>query len=74
MTKQQYEYLCQPEGPLLVGTVQEVTDKLIYQYGLFNNTRFLAQIISGDIAHEKIMHSIELFGKEVVPAVKEAIK
>jgi alkanesulfonate monooxygenase SsuD/methylene tetrahydromethanopterin reductase-like flavin-dependent oxidoreductase (luciferase family) len=74
MTKQQYEYLCKPEGPLLVGSMKEVTDKLIYQYGLFNNTRFLAQIISGDIAHEKIMHSIELFGKEVVPAVKAAIK
>jgi len=73
MTKQQYEYLCQPEGPLLVGSVQEVTDKLIYQYGLFNNTRFLAQIISGDIVHEKIMHSIELFGKEVVPAVKAVL-
>jgi probable LLM family oxidoreductase len=73
MNKQQFEYLCQPEGPLLVGSVKEVTDKLIYQYKLFNNTRFLAQIISGDIAHEKIMHSIELFGREVVPAVKAAI-
>ena len=73
MSKQQFEYLCKPEGPLLVGSVKEVTDKLIYQYGLFNNSRFLAQIISGDIAHEKIMHSIELFGKEVVPAVKQAL-
>jgi hypothetical protein len=50
-----------------------VAEKLIYQYKLFNNTRFLAQIISGDIAHEKIMHSIELFGKEVMPAVKKEI-
>lgn len=74
MTRHHFDALCEPGGPLLVGNVKEVTDKLIYQYQLFNNTRFLAQIISGDIAHEKIMHSIELFGKEVVPAVKEAIK
>lgn len=73
MNKQQFEYLCQPEGPLLVGSPKEVADKLIYQYGLFNNTRFLAQVIHGDIPQEKIMHSIELFGKEVVPAVKAAI-
>ncbi|MGN6353227.1 MAG: LLM class flavin-dependent oxidoreductase [Parafilimonas sp.] len=73
MNKQQFEYLCQPEGPLLVGSAKEVADKLIYQYKLFNNTRFLAQVIHGDIPQEKIMHSIELFGKEVVPAVKAAL-
>lgn len=73
MNKQQFEYLCQPEGPLLVGSVKEVADKLIYQYKLFNNTRFLAQVIHGDIPQEKIMRSIELFGKEVVPAVKAAM-
>ena len=58
---------------MLVGSVKEITEKLIYQYKIFNNTRFLAQIISGDIEHEKIMHSIALFGKEVVPAIKEGI-
>jgi probable LLM family oxidoreductase len=74
MSRQHFDALCEPGGPLLVGSAKEVIDKLIYQYKLFNNTRFLAQIISGDIAHEKIMHSIELFGKEVMPAVKEGIK
>ena len=74
MTRDHFDALCEPDGPLLVGGVKDVAEKLIYQYKLFNNTRFLAQIISGDIAHEKIMHSIELFGREVVPAVKAAIK
>jgi|SRR5205809_1322169 len=74
MTKKHFEHLCEPNGPLLVGDIKEVTEKLIYQHKLFNNTRFLAQIISGDIPHEKIMHSIELFGKEVVPAVNAGIK
>jgi probable LLM family oxidoreductase len=73
MTRAHFDDLCEPDGPLLVGSIEEVTEKLIYQYKLFNNTRFLAQIIAGDIAHEKIMHSIELFGKEVVPAVKGAL-
>jgi probable LLM family oxidoreductase len=73
MTRDHFEDLCEPDGPLLVGGVKEVTEKLIYQHKLFNNTRFLAQIISGDIAHEKIMHSIELFGKEVMPAVQASV-
>jgi probable LLM family oxidoreductase len=74
MTREHFDALCEPDGPLVVGNVKEVKEKLIYQHKLFNNTRFLAQIISGDIPHEKMMHSIELFGKEVVPAVREGIQ
>jgi probable LLM family oxidoreductase len=74
MTRDHFDALCEPDGPLVVGSVKDATEKLIYQYKLFNNTRFLAQIISGDIPHEKMMHSIELFGREVVPAVKEGIQ
>jgi probable LLM family oxidoreductase len=74
MTREHFDALCEPGGPLVVGSKKEVTEKLIYQHKLFNNTRFLAQIISGDIPHEKMMHSIELFGKEVMPAVKEGIQ
>jgi probable LLM family oxidoreductase len=74
MTREHFDALCEPDGPLVVGNVKEVTEKLIYQHKLFNNTRFLAQIISGDIPHEKMMHSIELFGREVMPDVKEGIQ
>jgi len=74
MTREHFDALCEPDGPLVVGSIKDATEKLIYQHKLFNNTRFLAQIISGDIPHEKMMHSIELFGKEVVPAVKEGIQ
>ncbi|MBV9961827.1 MAG: LLM class flavin-dependent oxidoreductase [Parafilimonas sp.] len=74
MTRDHFEALCEADGPLVVGSAKDVIEKLIYQHTLFNNTRFLAQIISGDIPHEKMMHSIELFGKEVVPAVKEGIR
>jgi probable LLM family oxidoreductase len=74
MTRDHFDALCEPDGPLVVGSIKEVTEKLIYQHKLFNNTRFLAQIISGDIPHEKMMHSIELFGKEVMPAVKKGIQ
>jgi len=73
LTRPQFEYLRLPNGPLLVGSPAEVADKLVYQYGLFKNTRFLAQIISGEIEHSKLLRSIELFATQVVPEVKRRI-
>jgi len=74
MTREQFEYMRSPAGSLLVGTAQEVADKIIAEYKLFKNTRFLAQTIAGDIPHEKLMRSIEIFGKEVAPIVRKAVK
>ncbi len=74
MSRAHFDDLCETDGPLLVGSANDVIEKLKYQFKLFNNTRFLAQIIFGDIAHEKILHTIELFGKAVAPAVKIVIE
>ena len=73
LSKAHFNDLCEPDGPLMVGSPKEIIDKILYQYKLFNNTRFLAQIIFGDISHERLLHSIQLFGNEVVPAVKAAL-
>jgi len=73
LTRPQFEYLRLPTGPLLVGSPQDVTEKLIYQYRIFKNTRFLAQVISGDIDHNKLLKSIELFGTMVAPEVRKKI-
>jgi probable LLM family oxidoreductase len=73
MTREQFEFMRLPEGPLFVGSPQEVTDKIIYQHGLFNHTRFLAQMVKGSIDAEKVMASIRLLGTKVAPAVKEAL-
>jgi len=74
MTRPQFEQLRSPAGPLLVGNVQEVADKIIAEHKLFGNTRFLSQTIAGDIPHDKLLHSIRLFGSGVAPAVREATK
>jgi probable LLM family oxidoreductase len=74
MTRQHFDQLRSPEGPLFVGSVQEVVDKIIYEQELFGHTRFLAQIVKGDIAHKNVLHTIELFGNEVVPAVRKILK
>jgi probable LLM family oxidoreductase len=72
LSRETYEYLRSPTGALMVGSVQQVTEKILYEYELFGNTRFLAQASVGNVPHKMIMKSIELFGTHVAPAVRKA--
>jgi probable LLM family oxidoreductase len=71
-TREQFEYMRTPQGSLVVGSPQQVIDKMLYEHELFGNTRFLAQMSLGLMPHEKILKSIELFASKVMPAVKRA--
>ncbi len=62
-----------PEGSLVVGSAQEVIDKILYEYDLFKHTRFLAQMSVGTMPHAKILRSIELFGTKVAPEIRKAL-
>lgn len=73
MTRQQYEMMRTEKGALLVGSPQQVIDKILYEHELFGNTRFLAQFSVGTMPHDKLMRSIELFGTIVAPAVNKAL-
>ena len=73
LTRQQFDHSRSAEGALLVGSPQQVIDKILYEYELFGNTRFLAQMSLGDMPHDKILRSIELFATEVAPAVRKAL-
>jgi probable LLM family oxidoreductase len=71
LSRQQFEQSRSPQGALMVGSVQQVIDKILYEHELFGNTRFLAQASVGNVPHKMIMRSIELFGTKVAPAVKK---
>lgn len=73
MQRENYEMMREPHGALLVGSPQQVIDKILYEYELFKHTRFLAQIGVGTMSHDKLLHAIELFGTVVAPAVRKAI-
>lgn len=74
MGRQQYDMMRAPEGSLLVGSPQQVIDKILFEYELFGNTRFLLHISVGTLPHAKVMHAIELLGTVVAPAVKKAVE
>jgi probable LLM family oxidoreductase len=74
LRRMDFDAMRSPTGSLLVGSVDEVVDKILYEHGLFKNSRFLAQMSVGIMPHDKILRSIELFGNKVAPAVKKALE
>lgn len=73
MTRAQYDYMRQ-YGPLMVGSPQQVIDKILHFHELFGNTRYVGQTISGfGIPHAKTLRAVELFGTVVAPAVRKAL-
>ena len=73
INRRHFDYLCGPQGPLLVGSPPDIIAKLRYQHQLFGNTRFLAQLVIEGILHQSVLHSIELLGTQVAPAVRAAL-
>ncbi len=69
-TRMQFEAQRSLRGALLVGSVQEVIDKIMFQYQIFRHNRFLAQFTVGSIPHAKMMRAIELFGTAVAPVIR----
>jgi probable LLM family oxidoreductase len=70
-TRAQYDMLRGPRGALLVGTPQEVAEKILFEYDLFQQTRYL--IYFSGMAHKFVMRDIELFGTKVAPLVREGL-
>jgi len=70
-TREDFDASTEPEGALLVGSPQQVIDKILYEHELFHHTRFLAQMSLGAMPHDKILHAMELLGTKVAPEVKK---
>jgi probable LLM family oxidoreductase len=73
LTRQQFEYSRSPKGALMVGSVQQVIDKILYEHQLFGFTRFMAHMSLGTVPHAEVMRSMELYGTKVVPEVRKAL-
>lgn len=73
MSRTQYEAMRGPNGSLLVGSPQQVVDKILWEYELFGCTRFLMHLSVGTLPHAKVMRAIELLGTVVAPAVRKAL-
>jgi probable LLM family oxidoreductase len=71
--RREYELLASPSGALAIGSTEEVAEKILYEHELFANERYVAQMSVGAVPHADVLRSIELFGTEVAPRVREEV-
>lgn len=74
ITRQQFEASRTLRGADFVGSPDEIIEKILFQHGIFGHQRLLLQLGVGTIAHEKVMHAIELLGTRVAPVVRAEIQ
>jgi probable LLM family oxidoreductase len=69
----EYNALASPRGAVAVGSPQQVAEKLLFEHELFEHQRYVAQMSVGAVAHGDVMRSIELFGTQVAPLVRDEV-
>ena len=57
-------------GALVLGSPQEAIDKILHQWELFRQDRYLIQLTVGPLPRADVMRAIELLGTEVAPVVR----
>jgi probable LLM family oxidoreductase len=74
MTRAQFEASRELRGANLVGSPQQVIEKILFQHELFGHDRFLIQLSVGTLPHRSLMRAIELFATEVAPVVRRELR
>jgi probable LLM family oxidoreductase len=69
----EYEALKSEQGPLTLGSPEQVAAKIVAFHELFQPDRYLAHISIGAVEHAAVMRAIELFGTRVAPLVHDAV-
>lgn len=73
MTRRTFDYNIRPEGPHILGSPDEVIEKILYLHSLFKQERVLIQLAIGSMRHDDVMRAIELLGTKVAPAIRTAL-
>jgi probable LLM family oxidoreductase len=73
MTRGQFDAALGLHNHLVVGDVEAVVEKILFQHSIFGHSRFLAQMSLGAMPHDAVLRSIELFGTEVAPRVRAKV-
>lgn len=74
MTRARFDAQLGPEGALLIGTPNEVVEKIHrYDEVLGGISRITFQMNAASLPHRKLMKAVEILGDEVAPAVRKAV-
>jgi probable LLM family oxidoreductase len=73
MTRDQFDHEASSHGSLYVGSPETVAHKIARTVQTLGVDRFDLKYSSGRMPHSKLMRNIELYGKEVIPMVRELV-
>lgn len=73
ITRAQFEATAGPDGALFVGSPRTVADKIVRVADTLGLDRFDLKYSSGTLPHETMMTTIELYGSQVAPLVRERL-
>jgi probable LLM family oxidoreductase len=73
MNHRMFENATRKRSWLAVGSPEQVAEKILFQHEVLGNDRWIGCSSMGGLSHRDVMHSIELFGTEVVPAVRKEL-
>lgn len=72
MTRARFEAQIGPKGALLVGSPEEVAEKILrHSEALGGITRLTFQMDTAEVPHKKLMQAIELIGTRIKPLVNQ---
>ena len=74
MTRDQFDVATGPTGALAVGSPATVAAKIVRAATGLGASRYDLKYSAGTLPHELMMRSIELYGTEVVPLVRDEIE
>jgi alkanesulfonate monooxygenase SsuD/methylene tetrahydromethanopterin reductase-like flavin-dependent oxidoreductase (luciferase family) len=73
VTRAQFDQETSAQGSLYVGSAETVATKIARTVTSLDIDQFNMKYSSGRLPHEKLTRNIELYGKEVVPRVRELL-
>ena len=73
MSEREFEQQAGPHGSLYVGSPETVADKIAATVRTLRLSRFDMKYSAGQLPHERLMRSIELYGTEVIPRVRKLL-
>jgi probable LLM family oxidoreductase len=73
MTRAHFDREAGPEGALCVGSPETVAAKIAKTVTLMGLARFNMKYSAGTLPHDALMKSIELYGTQVIPRVREIV-
>lgn len=73
MSRSQFDASITLRGANVVGSPQQVIDKILFQHEIFGHDRFLLQMSVGSVPQKKLLRSIEIFATKVAPVIRKEL-